>query len=378
MYGLATPEGTLSLSNVAGVLEGGTPTASTNGTTRLADLEVITADTFDVTLQTTPVTLPGGFRDTAADGDNALLKINAGLDVNNSGNVDFVTPGTVQYGFETFTGKASPLATGGDGEFVQTVDTAALPEGVNFVEVRAFRQRNDGGPAVFTPFKKAIYVDRLAPESEVAEVRPLGPDADDVQQFRVRSVDATANSAHTFLDLGADLSDAEVLALVNGSNRAGQIDRDLFAYGYGDLQAGNHALTVVLFEPTGNVSVRRFGGLANGVGSGAGLGDIDGDGAFTTGDVVGLGSFEQFLYSQNRQFNAAADLDGDGRIDSPDLFGLEDLYRAAGATAAADEARAAELRRGNLNSTGGTDALDIDAMFDAIDAGDDSWLFDLA
>ena len=378
IYGLPTPEGTLSLTNVAGVLEGGSPTAGTNGTTRLADLEIITADSFGVRLQTTAVTLPGGYRDLAADGDNALLKINGGLDVNGNGVVDNVSPGSVAYGFESFAGKSSPLATGGDGEFLQSVDSTVLPEGVNFVEVRAFRQRIDGGPAVFTPFKKAIYVDRLAPESEVAEVRPLGPGDSATQQFRVRSVDATANSVHTFLNLGADLDDSEILAMVSGSNAAGQLDRDLFAYGYGNLLAGNQALTVVMFEPTGNYSVRRFGGLAEGVGRGLGVGDLNGDGSFTRDDVFGPGAFEQFLYSQNQSFNPAADVDGDGRIDSNDLFALEPLYEMDGATDAAAEARRGELRRGNLDGNVTTDASDIDALFNAIAIGDDAWRFDLA
>ena len=79
---------------------------------------------------------------------NALFSVNGGTDANNNGLIDFTTPGSVAYGFERFLDKSSPLALGGDGEFLQTVDASELPEGLNYVEVRAFRQRTDGGPAV--------------------------------------------------------------------------------------------------------------------------------------------------------------------------------------------------------------------------------------
>ena len=40
------------------MLEGATPTQANNGTARLADVDVITANSFSVQLNTTPVTLP--------------------------------------------------------------------------------------------------------------------------------------------------------------------------------------------------------------------------------------------------------------------------------------------------------------------------------
>ncbi len=64
IYGVAGPQGTLSLSNVSKVIAPETPTAATNGTARLAGINVITANSFNVQLATTAVTLPGGFRDT--------------------------------------------------------------------------------------------------------------------------------------------------------------------------------------------------------------------------------------------------------------------------------------------------------------------------
>src|SRR5690606_22599322 len=142
---------------------------------------------------------------------------------------------------------------------------------LNFLEVRAFRHRDDGGPPVYSSFKKAIYIDRYAPEREIWAVARV----DDFRELQVRSIDRTANSAHTFLNLPASLSDAEILAMVSGGNKAGQIDRDLFAYGYDGVASGNNVLTVVTWEITGNVNVQRFAGLGLDTTLGAGLGDLD-------------------------------------------------------------------------------------------------------
>ena len=371
VYGLATPKGTLTLDGTSGVLPGQNPTAATNGTARLADLAVVTGDEFTVRLQTNEVRLLGTFRDPDADGDNALLRVNGGLDVNGNGRVDHVAPGSVAYGFEQFADKRSPLTDGGDGEYVQAVDTTNLPEGVNFVQARAFRRRTDGGPAVFTDWREAIYVDRLPPETAAAGTNFLPGRPDDLRQFLVRSTDKTAENVHVFLDLPADVSDAEILAQISSRNRAGQIDRDLFAFGFGDLKDGNHVLTAVAFEPTGNLSVTRFPGIAITGAGGAGLGDLNGDGTLARNDVFGPGAFEQVLYSQDAQFNPAADLDADGRVTNLDLYALPDL--AGGSFG--DEARAAILRRGNVDGLGGTGAADIDFLYQNL--GSTAWLLDL-
>jgi hypothetical protein len=372
IYGLPTPQGALAIEGASGTIPGGTPTGVTNGTTRLADYTVVTGDAFTVALDTVPVTLADGYRDLAADGDAALLKINAGLDVNGNGVVDNTSPGGVAYGFETFATKTSPLALGGDGEFRQLVDTTLLPEGVNFVEVRAFRQRNDGGPAVYTPFKEVLYVDRLPPESAIQDVVPFG---DDDRDFLIESVDGTADSVHFFANLPVNV---DPLTLISQDNRAEQVDRDLFKYGVFDLDSGNHAITVVTYEITGNVNVQRFGGVFLDTGRGAGLGDLNASGVYGPGDVTDSSfGFEALLYTRGDRFHPAGDLDGDGDLDTLDLFALEPLYRSLGEFGAADAARAAELRRGDVDGSGVTDAGDIDAMFVAIGDGSDDWLVDL-
>ena len=153
-------------------------------------------------------------RDVFADGDNALLRLDGGVDVNGSGAVDFVAPGQVNYGFEQFVDKSSPLVgpagNAGDGEFLQTIDTSVLAEGTHFLEIRAFRHRTDGGPAIFRDFKESIYVDRLPPESEVHSFDPYVSGVNENRDLVVRSIDQTADNVHVFLNLPAGLTDTEM------------------------------------------------------------------------------------------------------------------------------------------------------------------------
>ncbi|MBT4692496.1 MAG: hypothetical protein HOB73_04055, partial [Planctomycetaceae bacterium] len=154
IYGLSGPQSTAGLQIVGAnsVLAGSIPAANDldNGKTRLSDLHVVTSNSFQARLLTNEVRLLGldSLRDVFADGDHALLKLDGGLDINGNGVVDFVTPGDVSYGFETFADKSSPLigpggigGSRGDGEFLQTIDATKLSEGVHHLESRAFRHR---------------------------------------------------------------------------------------------------------------------------------------------------------------------------------------------------------------------------------------------
>ncbi|MBW3598965.1 MAG: DUF1304 family protein [Planctomycetes bacterium] len=169
IYGLAAPQAPagIELTGVDRVEPAETPTAQTNGAARLSPLHVIKGDSFEVKIKTVEVNLVGNHRDLFADGDNALLSIDDGRDVTGDGRVDFRKPGSVTYGFERFRDKSSPrIGTGGingprgDGEFVQTIDATKLENGVHFLEVRAFRHRTDGGPAIYSSFKKVLLVER--------------------------------------------------------------------------------------------------------------------------------------------------------------------------------------------------------------------------
>ncbi len=389
IYGLATPEGTLSLSNVASTIPGQTQTSTTFGTARLADIDVITANSFTATLATTPVSVPdpdypGQYvRDEHADGDYALIKLDGGLDINTNAGVDHVTPNSVDYGFEEFTTTNLPgyIAGGGgtgSGQYEQAIDTTALAEGRHYITVRAFRHRDDGGPAVFTDFKRTIYVDRLPPEAEIVSFDPVNSNPNN-RDMVVRSVDQTADGMHIFLDLPAAMTDAEVYArALLGYNTASDYDRDSFILGFSSLATGNHVATVVTFEPSGNYNVQRFAGQFTDTNKGAGFGDADADGVFEITDIRGTNnrSVEDIIYSQNAKFNAAVDVNGDGLGDDRDLFALGDELVIAGAgQTVLDSYVELLLDRGDVDDSDTTDVADVVALY--TNFGSTDWLYDL-
>jgi alpha-amylase len=390
VYGLPTPQGTLSLSNVASTLGGTVPTAGNNGIARQANISVIRTNTFQVQLNTTPVSvfdpeLQTMVRDFSADGDTALLRINDGIDLNNVAGIDNPTPGSVAYGFEDFTDTRLPGYTNsGLGTYSQTIDTTELSEGRHYVTVRAFRQRNSG-PAIYTDFKQAIYVDRLAPEVTVQSFAPYesSPNVLQNRDLVVKSLDGTADNMHIFLDLAANLTDAQVLQMaLNGQNDASAYDVDSFIFGFNNVATGNHVATVVTFEPTYDgihgYSVRRLPGLFTQTGLGAGFGDLNTNGVLQTADISGFGngSFETVLYSQNSQFKATADLDGNGRVDNLDLFALGPSLVSNGAGAGVLAAYDGVLtRRGDINQDTTTNGSDVSALHNAF--GGSAWRPDL-
>lgn len=431
IYGLATPEGTLSLTNIASTMQGATPTQANNGTARLADIDVITANSFTVQLNTTPVSLQDPdssnpqvmVRDVHADGDHAMIRIDEGMDLNGSGGIDNVSLTSAGYGFENFATTYAPgfVWSGGAnvgtgfGTFAQAIDTTQLSEGRHYITVRAFRHRNsgtggDGGPAVFTDFKRTIYVDRLKPEAAIVSFDPFAsnPGQPNHRDLIVRSTDQTADNMHFLLDLPADLTEQEILALVNAGNQAGDYDRDMFIRGYTSTQytsalqgqdrsfsgvtKGNHVVTVVTFEPTGNKNIQRFTGLFTATNIGRGFGDMNSSGSFTESDLrltqPNNGSVEHILYSQNSRFNPAFDLNGDGFGDNLDLFLLTDELVAAptGAFGGAGKAAILEsysdllLKRADVDSSGTSNSGDMAALYGNFGVPNDAdilWQMDL-
>jgi len=187
-------------------------------------VKVITANTFGVELRTNKVNLLGTIRDHDADGDLAHLRIDEGVDINNNGTVDFRTPGTTTYGFEPFAAAQPGYNTAdNNGTFTQTINTTNLSEGYHYLTARAYRHRASG-PEIFTDFKQAIYVDRLKPVSAVNAFAGVGSATATTRDLTMTSTDQTATSVNVFLDLPANLSDAEILAMVGQANSAGQID----------------------------------------------------------------------------------------------------------------------------------------------------------
>jgi len=340
IYGLAAPEGTLTLSGVAATLPGSVPVldgsadenAYRNATTRLADVRVITGDAFEVRLDTYAVRLLGldSLRDPDADGDAALLRIDEGTDLNGNGAVDCVTPGAPSYGFDDFLDVRQPGYTSGDGNgtYVQSVNATGLSEGMHYLTVRCYRHRADGGPEIWRDWKEALYVDRLPPEMTIDSFDPPVAGVNENRDLFVRCLDLTAESVHVLLDIGAALSEADVLALVAGDNQAEVMDRDLFKKYFWSLTHGNHAVTLVSQEMSGRVGIERVGGLFTSTIFGRGLGDLTFDGWFAPDDVA---AFETLFWNANQTFNPAGDVNGDGWITDADAYALGGVLTAGGA-----------------------------------------------
>lgn len=406
IYGLPTPQSQNGIElRQAGdvpvsVLAGSVPAANNldNGATRLADLYVITEDTFTISVATQPVTLsgtrldgativPDTYRDRDADGDNALFRLDGGLDLNGinplgtvSG-VDFDEVGSALYGFEQFVTINSPGydAPDGHGLYEQVIDTTQLSEGEHYLTTRVFRHRDDGGPAVFDELKRVIYIDRLDPLAEVYELKAVNAPGSGDHDVVIESTDLTADSMHVFLNLPATMSDADIMLMAQASQgEADRVDVGLFKRYFDSIPEGNNVLTVVTFEPTGNSNVQRFVGQTIGVGEGlgAGFGDFNHDGLITTGDIANSPfGFEAMLYLRNTVFNPAGDLNADGLIDYHDLILMEATLLGAGASQTVlDEFQDVLLRRGDINQSGTTDADDVQALIN--EYGSDDWLAD--
>jgi alpha-amylase len=88
------------------------------------------------------------------------------------------------------------------------------------------------------------------------------------------------------------------------------------------------------------------------------------------------GSVEDVLYSQNSKYSSAFDVNGDGLCDNRDLFLLGDELATHGASQSVlNSYTDLLLKRGDVNSTGGTDAADVTALYASF--GTTTWLTDL-
>ena len=339
IYAPASPQGKLTINGVSQIIPGGTPSAATNGTTELSPVDVVTGNSFQIQLNTNNVNLLGNsaFHDQDANGDNALYKIDGGVDAAGTGFVD-TNPGDVAYGFQQFTTTHNPgyFSADGNGEYVQAINTANLTNGYHYIDVRAFRHRNPGEPPIFTDFKVTIYVDHAPTTTQLVSFNDVTPGVNQDKLLTIEATDSRVNNVHVLFDLPAGLSDAQILAMIGSGNQANQIDRDLWTIEDDGLTSGNHVATVVSYQIDGTASIQRFDAqqfpaLSTSTIYGAGLGDLDFNGHIDANDVD---LFGQVLPSDNQQFNPAADLNGDGQIDNADLLLFYSTLEAAHADAA--------------------------------------------
>ena len=146
----------MSLSNVASTLAGETLTAATNGTRASTSIDVITANSFNVNLNTTAVTLPDNFRDRSADGDRAYVKIDEGVDLNNNGTVDFRTPGQHALRIRELHRHELAAATTKPAATARTRSRSTRRSSAKAITTSPparFASDRDGGPDVFTRFQ---------------------------------------------------------------------------------------------------------------------------------------------------------------------------------------------------------------------------------
>lgn len=391
VYGLPRPRGTMSLLDAGGNpitnrLDE-TPTAATNGTARIADIDVITGDTFKVRLATNAVTLTdpslGTFRDIYADGNLALLKIDDGFDANGNGVADYpssAASNSTKYAFENFL-SVNQVGFGsatGNGLYEQTVDASDLSEGYHYITTRVWRAARPDEAEVFQDYRRTIYVDRLDPISALDSVGVMPyQSSDQTRDIRIKSLDKTADSVHVLFDVPVTLTDAQILAMVSGGNKADQIDRDLFGKQQTAVGSGMHTAVSVTYEITGRYAIHRFAGIPIATSRGLGMGDVNYDGGYSEGDVF---NFESVLYSNNTSsplFNAAADLNANGQVDNLDLLSLPARYASVMNSPAFTEAKNAIRRRANLNGDAATNSFDIDWLFAQVGQTSNVWLYDL-
>ncbi len=245
-YGLANPQGTLTISPVSDTIP---PDSSSvpNGIRRIAEVDIITADSFTVQLQTT----------SEVSEDNALIRLDGGLDINDNPGLDFGEGNSVIRGFEQFTTHNSPRHSGGTGLYQQTIDATSLSEGYHFVKVIAFTPRPWPSPETFNTFKRVVYIDRSGPEMSL--IYPTNTGNKDITtsdyQAVVKCLDKTANSVHIFWD---QPSGADLLSMIGSQSQASWVDRDEFRYNLSGITNGDHSIDIVAFEDSGNYSITRY------------------------------------------------------------------------------------------------------------------------
>jgi len=363
IYGLPTPTGSAKVSNVSSVMASQTgnstapggfePNANySNGVDRNTTVDVVTASSFQISLNTNEallqVTSTTTYHDQDADGDNALFTIDGGTttvaangqtSTTPGTNGEFTAPGTVSYGYQAFANSSPGYSNAsGNGAYSQTIDTAGLSIGYHYIEMIAFRHNdNANSPALYNDWYETVYVDRGTPSSAIQSFAPFAsaPSTYENRQMIIQG-DGTTTSTYVYLNLPSGITNAQILNLVNtGDNTingttylggsAGEIDQDVFAYGYDNIQNGNNVATVVSYRPDGNYSIQRFTAdevpdLGHSTLNGLGLGDLNEDGHINDNDVY---EFYEDVLSNGQAFNPAADMNGEGFNNLTDwqLFG---------------------------------------------------------
>ena len=335
-------------------------------------------------------------RDFDADGDRALLRIDGGMDINGDQVVDNTQPGSVATVSRSSPTPASPgfFKVANRQRAVRRPDDRhdAIGRGVSHRHRAGVppsrcgdgRRRRAGG--VYADFKRAVYVDRLPPESEIVAFEPFASEPEHGGEPRPgRTVGRSNRRQHARLLEPARRADRcpGVATRAQWANDAGEYDVDSWIYGFTNVTTGNHVATVVTFESTfdgvNGINVQRFPGLFTATGLGAGFGDLNANGVLQVVDIQGKtnGSFETVPVQSELPVQGNC-RPGWGRprgqpgpvCPGPGTGGQ------GGEQVAVLAAYESVLRgRGDLNLDAATNAADVAALYGAF--GGSAWLMDL-
>ncbi len=320
VYGPMAPQGTVTVSPVAGAVPAD-PTTVPTYQRRLTAVDVVTAPTMELRLSTFK-----GDPDAGQYDDFAVFRINRGYqDLNGNGSFDQQPPGaTVDAGYERFLTQFSPISgpggTNSTGLYRQIIDTSLLPEGFNYISVIAYRRRTEAGAApLYNDLRKVVYIDRVAPSARLVSGTTISTGN---FTFRVKAEDAQGNPDRTVdrvyiipnLAVGAD-----PLPACTPANQATQYDRFEWRRNVGNLPVGTSSVTIVAFEPSGNFSAQRVEGITVTLGSG----DVNRDGVVTIDDLYAS-------WALGTTYQGEADIDRNGILNASDRRLLEtNVFRAA-------------------------------------------------
>ena len=315
-YGPAAPTGTLTVTNVSSTIAADVTTGGSAVPTyraRLTPVDVVTASTFEIQLATTKADATAG-----EDWDNyANFRINKGyFDYNKNGGVDLPAANTLDGGYENFLTQASPIdgagGTGTTGLYRQVIQTADLPEGMNYVSVLAYRERPAGTLPILKEFRKVIYVDRLPPSAQFVPP-PNNEVATASYAFTVNAADRTVNKVHIIANVPQG---TDPLTLVSSANAATQRDRFTWTRSISNLPSGSNTITTVAFELSGRSSVSASASINNLLASG----DANVDTFLTLDD-------QYASWALGSTYLAQADMNRDGSVTTTDRRLLEQSLR---------------------------------------------------
>ncbi|QYU69828.1 hypothetical protein J4558_06800 [Leptolyngbya sp. 15MV] len=255
VYAPAIPQGAVTISPVASTIA---PDPSTVPLfrRRTTAVPVVTAGSFTLELATTPA-IPLS-QDPDVD-DNAVFRFNRGfVDLNGNGQVDFGPGNDAVAGFELFNTLRQPGTTqpSGLGLYRQTISTALLPEGYNYITVRAFKRRPASTDPLWREVRQVVYVDRLPPE--VSVTLPPQPVQASSALIRARAADRTASNAWVFANLPQGV---DPTTLVGPLSQMVRVDRFDWQFQVDGLSTGQNRVTVVAGEDSGRLTVVFDGSL---------------------------------------------------------------------------------------------------------------------